>query len=71
MLAAGGAFIVNCSNHIRQGQLIDVCGWHKDVLVEIGLVPVNLLEVETRRQRHGANGGVRVAGEQIIICRKP
>lgn len=71
VLAPGGAFIVNCSNHIRQGQLIDVCGWHKDVLVDIGLIPVKVVEVETRRQRHGANGSVRVAGEQIIICNKP
>ncbi len=71
VLTSGGAFIVNCSNHIRQGQLIDVCGWHLDVLIEVGLVPVEVMHVETRRQRHGANGTLRVAGEQIIICRKP
>ncbi len=71
VLASGGSFIVNCSNHIRRGHLIDVCGWHRDTLVGIGLIPVDVIHVTTRRQRHGANGDVRVDSEQIIVCRKP
>lgn len=71
VLAPGGRFVVNCSNHIRQGELMDVCGWHRDVLSDLGLVLVDVIEVETRRQRHGANGHLRVAGEQIIVMTKP
>ena len=71
VLAPGGAFVANCSNHIRLGQVIDVCGWHTDVLVELGLDVVEVIEVETRRQRHGANAQLRVAGEQIIVCERP
>jgi hypothetical protein len=32
---------------------------------------VEVIEVETRRQRHGANAQLRVAGEQIIVCERP
>lgn len=71
VLQPGGRFVVNCSNHIRQGALVDVCAWHRDVLVELGMVLVEVIEVETRRQRHGANGHLRVAGEEIIVMSKP
>lgn len=70
-LAPGGVFVVNCSNHIRMGELVDVCAWHSATLIELGLTLERTIEVETRRQRHGANGHVRVAGELIIICTKP
>lgn len=68
VLSPGGVFVVNCSNHIRLGQLVDVCQWHVDVLVDLGLQVKQVVEVETRRQRHGANNHLRVAGEQIIVC---
>lgn len=71
VLAPGGVFVVNCSNHIRLGEVIDVCGWHRDVLAELGLTLVDVVEVETRRQRHGANHQLRVAGEQIIAYERP
>lgn len=71
VLAPGGVFVVNCSNHIRMGELVDVCGWQRDTLIELGLALERTVEVETRRQRHGANGHVRVDGELIIICTKP
>jgi hypothetical protein len=71
VLAPGGVFVVNCSNHIRLGELVDVCGWHRDTLIELGLTFERTMEIETRRQRHGANGHIRVAGEIIIICTKP
>ncbi len=71
VLAPGGAFVVNCSNHIRDGKIVDVCGWHADTLGELGLDLVEVQEVTTRRQRHGANHRLRVGGEQIIVCRLP
>lgn len=70
-LAPGGVFVVNCSNHIRVGAVIDVCDWHRRCLEELGLGIDDVVNVETRRQRQGANGHLRVAGEQIIICAKP
>lgn len=70
-LVPGGVFVVNCSNHIRRGEIVDVCAWHRDTLIELGLTLVSSIEVKTRRQRHGANGHVRVAGELIIVCAKP
>lgn len=71
VLTPGAAFVINCSNHIRLGQIIDVCNWHRDVLVDLGLSVIDVIEVETRRQRHGANHDLRVAGEQIIVCERP
>lgn len=71
VLSPGGVFVVNCSNHIRLGQVVDVCQWHADVLVDLGLRLKQVIEVETRRQRHGANHHLRVAGEQIIVCERP
>jgi tRNA G10 N-methylase Trm11 len=71
VLRPGGVFVVNCSNHIRLGLVIDVCAWHRDILLELGLSLVEVIEVETRRQRHGANHHLRVAGEQIIVCERP
>jgi tRNA G10 N-methylase Trm11 len=71
VLAPGGVFVVNCSNHIRMGELVDVCAWHRKTLIDLGLVFERTIEVETRRQRHGANAHVRVAGELIMICSKP
>lgn len=70
-LAPGGVFVVNCSDHIRAGEVIDVCGWHAKALAELGLGVAQVTNVETRRQRHGANGHLRVAGEQIIVATKP
>ncbi|WP_162942113.1 hypothetical protein [Desertimonas flava] len=71
VLAPGGVFVVNCSNHIRLGAVVDVCDWHRRCLEELGLGIDDVVNVETRRQRHGANGHLRVAGEQIIVATKP
>lgn len=71
VLAPGGVFVINCSNHIRLGNEVDVCSWHRDVLVELGLTISEVVEIETRRQRQGANHGLRVAGEQIIVGQRP
>lgn len=71
VLAPGGLFVINCSNHIRLGNVVDVCSWHRDALVELGLSITEVVEIETRRQRQGANHGLRVAGEQIIVGQRP
>ena len=71
VLSPGGVFVVNCSNHIRLGEVIDVCTWHRDVLMDLGLDLVEVIEVETRRQRLGANHSLRVPGEQILVYVRP
>ena len=70
VLRPDGALILNISDHIRQGRRQYVAGWHVSVLTRLGLDVEEWLTVGTQRQRHGANGDLRVDGEAVIILRK-
>jgi len=69
-LTPGGAFILNISDHIRAGRRQYVAGWHVSVLTRLGLDVEEWRKVQTARQRHGANGDLRVDAEDLIILRK-
>ncbi len=71
VLVPGGIVIVNVSDHIRKGEVIPVSQWHSDQLHKLGLQSIIQVSVETPRQRHGANGDLRVDRELILVFQKP
>ena len=58
--------MLNVSDHIRVGARQPVAGWHAGCLQRLGLMIVDLVPVETRRLRQGANAKARVTGELVI-----
>lgn len=67
VLKPGGRLILNVSDHIRKGRQMDVSEWHVDTLRNIGLIPFGRLEVDTPRNRFGANRNIRVETENIYV----
>jgi hypothetical protein len=63
-------FILNISDHIRNGKIIEVSQFHFDVLDSLGMRMVKLIEVETPRMRKGANSLLRVDHENVALFRK-
>lgn len=59
--------IVNISNHIRNGEEIDVTGWHLQALESVGFKLQKVREVRTSRLREGANGDLRCDFESVGI----
>jgi len=70
VLKNDGLFIVNISNHIRKGEIVDVVGWHKNCLVEAGLLFIEEIKIDTNRMGFGANAKLRVETESILIFKK-
>lgn len=70
VLAKGGTMIVNVSNHIRQGKIIDVVSWHKNIISGLGLRLVDEILVDTPRMGFGRNGNMRVPAESILVFQK-
>lgn len=69
VLKPGGEFFLNVSNHIRGGQEQNVVEFHRGACIGLGLSYQGKIPVETRRQRQGANGNLRVAEEFILMFR--
>jgi len=65
VLAHGGRFILNISDHIRDGQRQYVAAWHIDTLQSLGLTLVALESIPTARLRTGTNADLRVEGEFV------
>ena len=70
LLKAGGLFILNVSDHIRKGQVINVSEWHLNTLVDLGFILKEDIVVETPRMRYGKNSSLRVNHEHIYIMEK-
>lgn len=68
VLRPGGRFILNISDHIRNKQVVPVTQWHKGMLEALGFEydDFNSYDVFTPRQKHGANGSLRVECESIL-----
>lgn len=68
-----GFLVLNISDHVRKGKLVPVSAWHASTLLSVGFVgvPEGWHTVETRRNRHGANGELRADVESVIVFRKP
>jgi hypothetical protein len=58
------------SDHIRNGKIIEVTKWHISTLVEVGFIEKEHIKVETKRQRFGQNGSLRVGYESIVVFYK-
>lgn len=71
VLQPGGRFLLNCSDHIRNGEVQPVSTWHVSCLCRLGLEVVTSYMIETRRQRRGANRDLRVNHEWIFHLHKP
>lgn len=65
-----GHFILNVSDHIRKGMVMPVVKWHVGELVRLGWNVIATTEVETPRNRHGANRLRRVPAEQVVLFGK-
>jgi hypothetical protein len=62
--------ILNCSNHIRKQEEVQVTEWHIDTLCKMGYNVERHDRVPTRRMRYGQNSGVRVPYEHVVCLRK-
>lgn len=70
VLRNGGIFVLNISDHIRGGKVINVSDWHKKIIQSIGFELILSEEVITKRQKHGANSKLRVDHEDVIVFLK-
>lgn len=71
MLRPGGLFVLNISDHVRKGERQRVALWHCATLETLGAIQRDSRWVVTRRQRHGANGELRVDAEQVAVFEWP
>lgn len=69
VLRPGGTFVLNCSDHVRKGEVQRVTMWHWQALWTFGLRTVAVRKVATPRMRYGQNGNTRVAHEWVIVMR--
>jgi len=67
VLKANGIFILNISDHIRNGKQINVSEWHVNILREIGFGLLEIIKVKTPRQRMGKNSKLRVEYEYVFV----
>lgn len=70
VLKVGGLFLLNMSDHIRNGRRVPVTWWHFTMLTAFGFELLEVVPIYTQRQRHGANGNLRVDHESLSIWRK-
>lgn len=71
VLVPGGLLVVNMSNHVREGQEQLVVEWWVNQVLVAYCRLVEVVRVQTPRQRNGANGDVRVENEVLIVARTP
>jgi len=70
VLKVNGIFILNISNHIRAGIVVEVATWHKEVLERLGFILQQELSIPTPRMGFGANGHLRAPDEKIFVFKK-
>lgn len=70
VLSPGGLLVLNISDHVRKGLVVPVTEWHKECLVGLGFALEEHRHINTPRLRFGANGGLRVEHESILVFRK-
>jgi hypothetical protein len=71
VLKRDGYFLLNCKNHIRNKQEVDVCGWHVETLTNLGLVLEKTIDLPARGMRRGTNRESRVECEKLFVFHKP
>lgn len=65
--ARTGRLILNTSNHIRDGEEVDVTGWHTRALETLGYTLLSVRTVDTTRNREGANAHLRCDHETVQV----
>ncbi|MCZ6663551.1 MAG: hypothetical protein O6951_11600 [Actinobacteria bacterium] len=65
MLKPGAIFMLNSSDHIRNGEVQPVTDWHLSITDRLGFEVIDQTEVPTPRMRNGANSAARVDHETI------
>jgi SAM-dependent methyltransferase len=70
VLRPGGRFVLNIKDHMRDGEWIDVTGWHVRELNTLGLRTMAIRPVSTSSLRSGANGALRAGAELVIALDK-
>ena len=68
-----GFFILNISDHIRGGKVIEVSDWHFDHLtIALNYEIIHEIKVPTPRMRYGQNHAARVEHEYVwLFARSP
>lgn len=69
LLPKSGKVIINISDFIKQGQIIQVVDWYVEMMESLGMELIDDIPVHTPRMRYGANNNVRVEEEHILIFR--
>ncbi len=67
VLRRQGLFVLNCSDHIRKGERVEVVAWHRQALEQLNFVLCLEVEIQTQRNRQGANSNLRVPTESILV----
>lgn len=67
LLTDDGIFILNCSNFIRKGEVVDVISWMRETMVSLGFVMCSSEDVPTPRMRFGANSDKRADYETVML----
>ena len=69
VLKKNGLMVVNVSDHIRKGEVVNVVEWHKKTLVELGMKMIDEIKISTPRMGFGQNAKARVQYECILVFR--
>lgn len=67
ILKPEGRFVLNISDHIRDGAVVPVSAWHLEVLKDLNLHVKDTINVDTRRMKQGANADLRVPFEHVVL----
>ncbi len=70
VLKPGGLFVLNISDHLRDGVRQPVTAQHLEVVLGTSLKLIEIVPVATPRNRQGANAGQRVDGELVLVFKK-
>ncbi len=69
VLKPGAFFVLNSSDHIRNGEVQPVTDWHFSTASRLGFEIIDCIEVPTPRMRNGANSAARVDHETVACLR--
>lgn len=70
VLRPDGMFVLNISDHIRDGRVVPVAAWHRDALMGLGFDVLEEHRVPTPRLRYGENAERRVEHEVVWVMRR-
>lgn len=71
LLVPDGLIMLNVSDFIRAGKVVEASKWHHDRMVQLGFEHLKTYQIPTQRMGMGANRDARVDGEQLHVYRAP